>query len=356
MALDLAKLLRPISAAAPSGVELRYDPLFQSLQQDIEPKTDYERVNGKEVPRLRPRDWSGLHQTALDLSTQGRDLRLQVTLLRTSLAIEGVVAAQAGLTLIRQSLEEFWDDIHPALDRDETDPREQAFARLNALRQLAGSEGVLAELRQARIVEARGLGGLSLRDIELASGRLPLPPGEKAPDASLIGAVFKMCETDDVQAARNALSGAILELQEIDRVVAEKLGDATAVPDFEPLSSMLKAIIQEIDTHAGMPQPAPTPQTTGEPDAPRANGHDRQADLVQAAPSHSGRIETREEVVAALDRILDYYERREPSSPIPMVIKRVKRLVPMSFMDLMEDLAPSSVKELKSVAGLDKKG
>jgi type VI secretion system protein ImpA len=53
--------------------------------------------------------------------------------------------------------------------------------------------------------------------------------------------------------------------------------------------------------------------------------------------------------------MLAYYERREPASPIPLLLKRVKRLVPMDFLDLMEDLAPGAVKQLKEIGGIGKK-
>ncbi len=354
MALDITSLLEPISSTAPSGIELRYEPDFQALQDEIEPKTDYEVVNGKEVPKVRPRDWSGLHQTALTLSAKGRDLRLLIILLRTGLATGGAAAAHQGLQLIRESLDRYWEDLHPALDREETDPMEQAFARINALRQLAGSDSVLMDLREATIVDSRGLGGLSLRDIEIASGRTAPSPGHKAPDASLVGAVFKMCEPENVQATRQALSAALEEVAGIERVVGEKLGDPTAVPDLEPLAATLRSMIQEIDTHSGAKAPSRPEPTAVEAGTPMSNGHDTGANL---APQRAGgRLDSRDDVVAALDQILDYYRRREPSSPIPMVVERVKRLVPLSFMDLMEDLAPSSVKELKGVAGLDKKG
>jgi type VI secretion system protein ImpA len=66
-------------------------------------------------------------------------------------------------------------------------------------------------------------------------------------------------------------------------------------------------------------------------------------------------LNSREQVLAALDKILSYYERREPASPIPLLLRRVKRLVPMDFLDLMDDLAPSAVKQLKEIGGIGKK-
>ena len=66
------------------------------------------------------------------------------------------------------------------------------------------------------------------------------------------------------------------------------------------------------------------------------------------------RLSTREEVVACLDRIIEFYDRTEPASPVPFLARRMRRMVPMDFLELMEDLAPSGLKEFRSLAGLDR--
>ena len=53
-----------------------------------------------------------------------------------------------------------------------------------------------------------------------------------------------------------------------------------------------------------------------------------------------------------LDLIIDFYDRTEPSSPIPHLARRVRRMVPMDFLELMEDLAPSGLKEFRKLAGV----
>ena len=53
--------------------------------------------------------------------------------------------------------------------------------------------------------------------------------------------------------------------------------------------------------------------------------------------------------------IIDFYERTEPSSPIPHLARRVRTMVPMNFLQLMEEIAPSGMKEFKNVAGVDDK-
>jgi type VI secretion system protein ImpA len=53
----------------------------------------------------------------------------------------------------------------------------------------------------------------------------------------------------------------------------------------------------------------------------------------------------------ALDKISSYFERHEPSSPIPLLIERCKRLVSMNFLEIMGDLAPDGLKQASLAVG-----
>jgi len=56
--------------------------------------------------------------------------------------------------------------------------------------------------------------------------------------------------------------------------------------------------------------------------------------------------------VAALDRIMAYYARQEPSSPIPLLLKRVRRLVGADFLTIMNDIVPQGTDTVRSLAGM----
>ena len=58
-------------------------------------------------------------------------------------------------------------------------------------------------------------------------------------------------------------------------------------------------------------------------------------------------------VEAALERIIGFYERTEPSSPIPHLARRMRRMVKMDFLELMEEIAPSGLKEFRNIAGVE---
>ena len=76
------------------------------------------------------------------------------------------------------------------------------------------------------------------------------------------------------------------------------------------------------------------------------------ASPVEASAGLPDRINSRDEVVKCLDLVVAFYDRTEPSSPIPHLARRVRRMVHMDFVELMEDLAPSGLKEFRLLAGV----
>jgi type VI secretion system protein ImpA len=65
----------------------------------------------------------------------------------------------------------------------------------------------------------------------------------------------------------------------------------------------------------------------------------------------SGEITSRSDVIKMLDKICDYYEQYEPTSPVPIFMKRAKKLVTMDFVALMRDLAPEAMAKIDVFTG-----
>jgi type VI secretion system protein ImpA len=72
-----------------------------------------------------------------------------------------------------------------------------------------------------------------------------------------------------------------------------------------------------------------------------------------AAARLEGDIAGRDDVLRMLDKLVQYYGRHEPSSPIPILLARARRLVPMNFLEIMQDLAPDGVAQLAAIRGPD---
>jgi type VI secretion system protein ImpA len=68
-----------------------------------------------------------------------------------------------------------------------------------------------------------------------------------------------------------------------------------------------------------------------------------------------GGITSPTDVQNALDRIVAYYERYEPSSPLPLLLLRAKRLVNADFLTIVKDMAPHGIDNVNLIGGLEDK-
>jgi type VI secretion system protein ImpA len=68
-------------------------------------------------------------------------------------------------------------------------------------------------------------------------------------------------------------------------------------------------------------------------------------------PAASGEIQSREDVVRMLDRITEYYNKNEPSSPVPLLLQRAKRLVSADFMSIIKDIASDGAQQADLLLG-----
>jgi len=73
-------------------------------------------------------------------------------------------------------------------------------------------------------------------------------------------------------------------------------------------------------------------------------------------PLRSGAINSAEDALRAMDMVADYFRRNEPSSPVPLVMERAKRLVHQDFMSLMNDLAPDGLTQARTILGIEDEG
>jgi type VI secretion system protein ImpA len=65
-----------------------------------------------------------------------------------------------------------------------------------------------------------------------------------------------------------------------------------------------------------------------------------------------GPIKSREDAVRALDAVAEFFRRTEPSSPIPLFVDRAKRLVSKDFLEVLAEVAPEVVAQVRTAAGL----
>lgn len=339
-ALDVEALLAELAADAPCGENLEYDPAFVALERDIQGKP--ESQYGDTIIAAEPPDWKAIRKAALELSERTRDLRVAMYLLRAALNMDGIAGFTDGLALVHGLIEKFWDNVHPQLDPDDdNDPT----GRVNTVAALCNTDTIVREFREAPLAASRVHGRFSLRDIEVASGEVP--PGKDGikPDPAAIEAAFMEVDAGELQETGARLEQAAALVESIESVLTDKVGAAQAA-DLSDLTRQVRHALNAVrERLARRGLGGAEEVAAGEPDPQQA------AEGARAAQPISGAVASRDDVIRMLDKICEYYARAEPSSPVPILMERAKRLVPLNFMDIMKDLAPGGLEQVELFRG-----
>jgi type VI secretion system protein ImpA len=342
--VDVDVLLQEVDAGMPCGPNLEYDPLFLELEQNAlgKPEVQY----GSTIVPAVPPEWKLVKKQAFELLGRSRDLRVAVLLLRALLALHAIPGFAAGIRLIERLVEERWDSVHPQLDPDDdNDPT----LRINSLATLLDAAAIVRDLKDTAFIQLPSLGPLSVRVLEVSSGEVPPAAGQAVIAQSSIDAALADVRPEALLEAAQAAGQAHDSVANLEAVLTRQVGAANAL-DLGILKRQLRRMRDLLAPH--LPQ-TEEPETM--PDAAAieeaAAGADHGARPIAAAAPITGEINSRADVVRMLDKILAYYQRNEPSSPVPMLIERAKRLAPKNFFEIMEELAPESVSQLKILRG-----
>ncbi len=366
--MEIAAFLATIDPSSPSGADLRNDGRFHAIENRLEAASRPARLRlieggGTGAVEL---NWSSLLEDAGALAQSGRDLRLLVIVTRLLTNERGLAGLAGGLNLLADTVTQYWDSLHPAL-RQAATKRDAALRRINALYQLENPDGgVLGDLEFAALLTPRGLGPITGGDLAAAAlsrfaftTEAPTGLGETelaelvARHDARLNRVTAACRAttaehpDEMAALHADLAAARAGLAALEAALAPHVTENDVAVRFEALSKMLARIGQTLEA-GGESAPATPSQTEvslmpADPTPAQTNG---------AAPAMPLQINTRRDVERCLDLVIAFYERTEPSSPIPHLARRMRKMVPMNFLQLMEEIAPSGLKEFRGVAGV----
>lgn len=334
--IDVDAFLSPLAEDAPSGENLEYDPDFLALEAAARGKPEQEygdtRIEAEEP------DWKDIEQRALALLGRSRDLRPAMLLTRALTRNQGIAGLAQGLDLSARLVDEMWDTVHPQLDPDDdNDP----LMRINALSALVDEQGLLRDLRAAGLVTVPGFGTCTVRQVEQALGLLEVSGGDETLSSTQIEGMVRDAaargETNEAQAALD-------HLQKLVRVIDERVGSDRSL-DARALVARLTPIANMwANATGGATDPAgtgPAPESGAAAPGARAGG-----------AGAAGELRSREDAVRLLGKVCEFIERTEPTNPAPLLIRRAQRLMTMSFVDIMREMAPEGMDSISKIAGL----
>lgn len=335
--LDDRPLIAPITDESPCGQSLDPSELlafdaYRVFGQQVALDAPLEiNDGGRESERRRtpkPADspeWLEIRDRALAALARSKDLRVLALLGAALLRIEGPYAFCQVVSVASAWLAEFWDTVHPVAG-DDTIERQSALSAFNDY------FAIVDPLRRAPLVSSRRHGHLSLRDIEQVA------------ETPAVAAAFDELALPDLRCAWQRVAQARQAVIQIEERI--KGADADPVLSLDDLSTQLERLDRVLRGQLGR-----RPESGVAADV-AVDGPVRSTSNGDIAPGAIGAIRTRQDAIRALDAVATFFRETEPSSPVPLLLDRAKRLVSKNFLEVLADLAPGALGEVRVASGV----
>lgn len=327
--------MKPVSEDAPCGPDLEYDPDFLALQTEAQGKPE-QQFGDTLIAAVEP-DWRQVRSQSLDLLARSKDLRSVMLLIRASTRLDGLPGFQLGAKLLNQLLETYWPTLYPRLDaEDDDDPT----MRLNALAPLVDESSLLRDLYDVAIGVAPGLGPVRVRDVLAARNALaPVGGSEAMPQAAVEGGLQEIVRSggESIEAIQ-AMPALVTQLAAL---INDRTAGAAGI-DLSRLRTISQHLHQAVTVAGGGVVEAVVEEEAVAP-------HAAESGAPVAVPS--GEIRSRQDAIQALNRVIHYLQQAEPGNPAPLLIERAKKLIGVSFLEIMANLAPNAIDTIEVVTG-----
>lgn len=319
------ELYEPIDGPeAPCGPDLVHDKDFVEFKASCTGTP--ERWDGtREVPAVPP-NWGRASTLGLRLLKRSKDMAILEPMVRAQCATRGVQGAAAALDLMRRSLADFWEGLHPAADEDG-----DYFDRVMFLTAL---DQALPDLLETGAIHMSPRAGpVTVRTFAIAAGAARPKGDELALESGQLealvgdedGALEAVAVT--IRAAREARD----QLEEIAAFVsgqdgADPVAFGQSVASLERLLGYLEPFDKAPAAAEGATEAAVTVEPAAAAEAP-------------AGPA-PGMIADTDEALALIDAIIAWYGQHARSSPVPLILIKIRGLVGSDFAKLLDTVAP----------------
>lgn len=342
-----------ISADEICGANLEDDSSFQNFF--FESEGTPERFDGQTTTAAEPPDWRTVKKNALSFLEKTHDFKLISILSQAVLNTEGIIKFEECLRGISYLASNQWSEFYPPLDEDDGDPME----RISALGHLTDKAFILDIVKNTPIINSKVLGNISLHLIDRAVDA-STKKNDSDLDIAQIKGVFKDSNADDLLVFYNATNLCITHFNTINQSFIEKAGNEYNV-NFDAATTIFEHLAGTIEKYGNI---------KAEPNKSEANpenniSSDENVEQVssQTLSSESKmsvenfdinnmKLSSRHDVERCFDLICNYYEEFEPSSPIPILIKRSQKLVHLDFLDIVKDIFPDALDQVHKLGGI----
>lgn len=326
MAVDVDALVLPLSDEEPAGPDLSYDAARQEIEAAFEKSVSDDEAGDGDV------DWRATIGQIEEQARQTRDVWLPIYLMRAGAKAGQLDTVEQGANLLAGLMEELWATVHPTLDEYGFQGRKGPCESLTRLSEF------LNPFRNVILLEHSRLGSYTATDFDRFREN-----GASEDGYGMFRALLEETSDDDLQQIIDRVTGITNAIRRVDVVLVTN-ADGDTGTNFQPTYDMLEQVRKGLVAFL-----RDKPEGEAEAAAGHGGGGGSVAIGASDGTAFSGGINSREDVVRAMDAIASYYARKEPGSPVPFALRRARDWVSLDFLEVLEDIAPNSLDEAKRV-------
>ena len=334
---DVERFLTPITPEQPAGEWLRFDALYDEVKL-LREQDDPTLPQGVWQRELKRADWSGVaNLCASALESRTKDLQLAAWMTEAWIHLHGFRGFERGFRVLAALCRTFWEQVHPTIEEGSAEARVSPIAW--------AADRLVLPIKSISITEPTGEQAMAYawRDWETALYLANLAKsagGANVPERAVTQSKFlvsvSLTPAMHFVALEQELAAANAALDDLDRVLTEKLGEADT-PSLSPLRTPLTAMqtfVSRIRAERVERGEIPMPAL----DAPLPAEEEPMSTTETAPAVPQGPIASRTEAYQRLREAADYLMRTEPHSPVPYLIKRAISWGNLSLAELLEEL------------------
>jgi type VI secretion system protein ImpA len=337
---DLDRLLAPISDEAPSGVWLRFEPVYDEIKR-LREEDDPTLPQGIWQRELKRADWPGVAALCSEaLESQTKDLQIAAWLTEAWIHLHGFPGLESGLRLLAGLCRGFWDDLYPVIDEDAEDGAEARLAPIEW-----AADRLQVPVRQVAIT-VPGDGGVPYDWMDWEAGaylsNLARQDAEAAANAEAQGMVpqsrfltsLAMTPASRLKALDGEIAAAFAALGELQEELDGRCGGtAPSLAGLGGTLSAIQAFVSRVLEERGEKKAAEVyaPGEWISPEPPAVDGE-------TGRTGGTGGILSRADAYQRLGEAADYLLRSEPHSPVPYLVRRAIAWGNMSLAELLQEL------------------
>lgn len=322
---NLDALLAPIAGENPSGENLQYSGLHDEIREAR--RADDDVPQGDWVHELKVADWEKVAELAGEnLAGKTKDLQIVAWLSEAAVNMNGFPGLRDSLKLATGFLDTFWDTLYPEIDEGN-----DLEARANSL---AWLDRQAAEAARKVPLTKRGGANYSFFQWEealqydfpadtskLSSDALQALEEKRARaqmDGKITGEEIRKAKSETRRAFYEELAADVAQcwaaLKALDKAMDARFsrqtpGLGSLTKTLESVRSLLDKVVKEKRIEEPDPSDAAAEGVEGE----AAGG---------AAGGPAGAIRARDQALAQLAQVADYFRRTEPHSPVSYLVQR----------------------------------